>query len=543
MTLKDAALGYAAQGMAVFPLVTNGKQPLTSRGFKDASTDPETVAAWWDATPDANIGYAVPEGLLVVDVDPRNGGGTTMRKLREQHGPLPTTKTVDTASGGSHYYFTVPEGVAFKSVLGPGVDLKRGGKGYVILPPSKTDAGTYEPRGKLTPVPCPPWILADFTRQPRDAGVVAETAAEPKEMLPFEDGTPYGAAAMERELGKLLGTAEGGRNEALNRASFALGQLTAGGELRGERAVEHLALAAERMGLDREEAEGTIRSGFEAGLLVPRSAPELREDAKPAPKDVVAELREMDGAPEGPFWVDWSVDVPPAEFWADPVLPKHAYVLVFGPTQASKSMVWLGIGAEASRRGVKVSYYSLENPVQVDVDRLRRMRPNPETFRLTNQPLDISNAEQVAEFIGREQGRDVVIIDTYSHAFGSGDFGGDHNAKAIAFARVIRLAMRKTGATFVVIDHTGFANRDDPRDSSAKRQQVDVAILMLPDGSWERGKPARFLMENKKSARFANPFEYAGSIIDGAKLDNDEHDRRALDIQWAPGSLMEWSVP
>jgi hypothetical protein len=66
--MKQHALDYAARGWAVFPL--DGKRPLVDHGFKDATTDTEKVAVWWDRWPNANIGLLpVSAGLLVVDVD------------------------------------------------------------------------------------------------------------------------------------------------------------------------------------------------------------------------------------------------------------------------------------------------------------------------------------------------------------------------------------------------------------------------------------------------------------------------------------------
>jgi hypothetical protein len=45
LTLKDAALDYAAGGYAVFPC-GDDKAPLIEGGFKSASRDAEQVRAW-----------------------------------------------------------------------------------------------------------------------------------------------------------------------------------------------------------------------------------------------------------------------------------------------------------------------------------------------------------------------------------------------------------------------------------------------------------------------------------------------------------------
>ncbi|HEY6645896.1 MAG TPA: bifunctional DNA primase/polymerase, partial [Mycobacterium sp.] len=72
MTLLEYALAYAARGYEVLPL--NGKVPLTRCGFKDATADADTVREWWTKWPDANVGCRPPEDIIIIDVDPRNGG-------------------------------------------------------------------------------------------------------------------------------------------------------------------------------------------------------------------------------------------------------------------------------------------------------------------------------------------------------------------------------------------------------------------------------------------------------------------------------------
>jgi hypothetical protein len=133
----------------------------------------------------------------------------------------------------------------------------------------------------------------------------------------------------------------------------------------------------------------------------------------------------------------------------------------------------------------------------------------------------------------KEWGTDVIIIDTYSHAYQSRSEDG--NAKAIAFAVRCRYIMQQVGCSIVVLDHTGYAQPDEPRDASAKRQQVDVAILMAKSGEWRPGQPARFTMDNKKSARFGNPFFMAGEI-----QDVKDGDVKGLKLAWTGAIKPEW---
>ena len=71
-TILDAALKYAEQGWKVFPLQPNTKIPFPgTNGVKDATDNPETIRAWWNVHPDANVGLACgePSGVWVVDID------------------------------------------------------------------------------------------------------------------------------------------------------------------------------------------------------------------------------------------------------------------------------------------------------------------------------------------------------------------------------------------------------------------------------------------------------------------------------------------
>lgn len=147
-TFVQQALQYARRGWAVFPLVPKTKRPITEHGLNDATTDPATIRRWWAAWPDANIGINCgASGLVVVDVDTKNGapGMDTWQGLLPQIGGQIDTPTVQTPTGGYHYYYAAPPGVDLSQgngKLGPGVDVKGNG-GYVVAPPSvHPDTGT-----------------------------------------------------------------------------------------------------------------------------------------------------------------------------------------------------------------------------------------------------------------------------------------------------------------------------------------------------------------------------------------------------------------
>ena len=143
--LARAALAYARRGVPIFPCEPLGKRPLTRDGFWDASADAGVVGRWWSRWPHANIGVPTGErsGLLVLDVDPRDGGLESLKDLEEAFGRLPTTTRARTGGGGEHVFFRYPEGGVRNSAswVGPGLAV-RGEGGYVVAAPSRT-GGAY----------------------------------------------------------------------------------------------------------------------------------------------------------------------------------------------------------------------------------------------------------------------------------------------------------------------------------------------------------------------------------------------------------------
>lgn len=126
-----------------------GKHPV-----KGSWTDPsnmirteEGVAQFW-ATRPWNIG--LPTGqinrLLVIDIDPRNGGFNSLDDFEaiRPGGPLPRTLTAHTGGGGRHLFYSLPAGVVIKKGPMhkdfPGIDIQADGA-QVVLPPSLHRSG------------------------------------------------------------------------------------------------------------------------------------------------------------------------------------------------------------------------------------------------------------------------------------------------------------------------------------------------------------------------------------------------------------------
>jgi hypothetical protein len=174
----DAAQRLARKGRPVFPCDPQSKRPRTRQGFKDATTDPLVIRAWFERQPDSMLGMPTGalSGLVVLDVDGA-AGFESLRELECKHEVLPHTASVTTPRGGQHFFFRHPKMEVRCSVgtIGPAIDV-RGDGGYVIVPPSRTaDGRTYEVDEECAPAEMPPWLLAaaviasDGPRQARPA--------------------------------------------------------------------------------------------------------------------------------------------------------------------------------------------------------------------------------------------------------------------------------------------------------------------------------------------------------------------------------------
>lgn len=278
-----AALRYASYGWHVFPCKAGAKEPITAHGHLDATTGRAAIAAWWKATPGANIGVALKaSGLAVLDVDPRNGGDDeALDRACDLGSPL----TQRTGGGGVHYVYA-DRGVELRSSLSyaglDGIDVKR--DGYIIVAPSVT-LGPYEwtewpedDEGNVALDPMTATVL-DLTRAPsqaaRDLAIKRTEALNDREQA-------YIDAALNDACVRLASTPEGSRHAAVYYTARALGEYVGGGVLPRERARQRVTQAAEQLygeALWRVE-EKTIEQGLDKGEREPRGIPDEHDGAR-----------------------------------------------------------------------------------------------------------------------------------------------------------------------------------------------------------------------------------------------------------------------
>jgi Bifunctional DNA primase/polymerase, N-terminal len=236
-----AALRYAGIGWPVFPLRPRDKTPLIAKadggnGCRDATTDAETITAWWARWPEANIGLAAGAVFWAFDVDyggwdaTEPDGLTSLAALTERYGPLPPTVMQITGGGGYQYFFQPDERVQNAAGILPGLDARSTG-GYVVAPPSiHPDTGaTYRWRGGHGPgeieiAQAPEWLIA---------------LAEPVELPQQKHAAPplvgdldrYGKAALDRACDAIRRASFGQQADTLDRQAYGIGRLVAGGVL------------------------------------------------------------------------------------------------------------------------------------------------------------------------------------------------------------------------------------------------------------------------------------------------------------------------
>lgn len=171
---------YADFGWATFPC--SGKIPVKgSKGFEDADTTGKVFQKFHGDN--VAIATGAKSGVFVLDVDvkPKKDGrpgvgAETLAALVAKHGPLPDTVQARTWSGGSHYFFKMPEGgMGCRIGFLPDLDIRADG-GYVIAPPSVVEGKPYtwvHSPEDYDCAPAPKWLL-DILAKPKESVAPAD---------------------------------------------------------------------------------------------------------------------------------------------------------------------------------------------------------------------------------------------------------------------------------------------------------------------------------------------------------------------------------
>lgn len=510
-----------------------GKHPIILDWTKEATSDLNKLATWFGEEYSNNVAiYCKGSGLVVIDIDPRNGGDESFLELESfLDGAIPSTVTALTGEyivrgkkiRGRHLYFKADKDLQFFkdfSKLGlKGIDIKW--NGYVLLPPSKHASGVD-------------YVWEDGLN-PADTGI-AELTPEMRSVMVKSKKTPTGNANMtdylidpsqkfeatsyaKRELSKQVSrikneTQKGERNVTLNHSAFVMGQLIGGGQIAASEVIEELSGAAS-YAFRGENAEDEILSvlrieggGLEAGAQLP--VYDVTFQQKSAEEEVgnIEEsefLRMLNIVDLDDLWADtseetWLVDgIICSErghtFYSDPGVGKSLLIREICACLASGRGV-LGL---PPKEPVKILYIDHENIPKTDIRRsLKDMGFKPEDLRENFilmsfpefAPFDLPKGGQQLKRVLEILQPQLVVMDTASRTIQGKE---NDNDTWIDFYNYTGKILKALGIAYIRIDHTGKNASAGPRGGSAKMGDVDL-VWYLKEEETDR----KYKLENEK---------------------------------------------
>lgn len=239
--------------LPTFPCYRN-KRPATENGFKDATTDPERIAALWGCR--SGLLVAVPtgeaSGIAVLDIDE---AGLRWPGLAE----LQPTRSHVTRSGGRHLIFRhKPSLRCSQSAIAVGVDVRAEG-GYVIWWPAHGYAASGDVLAEW-----PDWLV------PQPQSGIHRSHSTRNGMGGFHtEGMACTHNFWNRASSvadRLRSTPSGCRGKTLNWAALVYGNMIAEGCMSWLQAEAWLIAACKENGLWQFDGERAVRREIERGL-------------------------------------------------------------------------------------------------------------------------------------------------------------------------------------------------------------------------------------------------------------------------------------
>lgn len=227
-------------GLCIVPTID--KKSVLKDWPNTAPSEPEQIRELFAKHPTAQPAAIVPNDIIILDLDPRNGG--SLEALEAITGPLPDTLTSwsGRGDGGRHLWFKKPAREISSRQVPKGVDLRSGGKHYVIIPPALHNETGH------------PYTWNDVPRVAELPAQAVEALAPPKPSVPLPAPVVEHSGNLNGLVRSVAEAVEGERNHKLYWAScraFDHGN---------DDIVQDLFDAALSVGLTESEASATIDS-------------------------------------------------------------------------------------------------------------------------------------------------------------------------------------------------------------------------------------------------------------------------------------------
>lgn len=281
------------RGRGIVPIPLHGKIPQIKQWqtLTLETVNADQIKQWHETGLLQNIGVLCGEAsgkLLVFDFDGMPGYEAFSTKFPD----LAETLTVATGSGnGMHVYYraeVLPKSTGQLAVPGGHIEVKADGRQVVAPPSVHPDTGAYYELHK-------PISIRPLSEQHMTAILdwVAEHNEPEKTYAPEPEAPPstvhraYAESALHNESELLAGVVAGTRNDQLNKAAFALGQLVGAGHLNRDEVYRALFDAAQRNGLIKDDGKRSFDTTFDSGLRNGMSQPRRIENGNQPPQKFV----------------------------------------------------------------------------------------------------------------------------------------------------------------------------------------------------------------------------------------------------------------
>ena len=520
------AQGYADAGKYVFPVKVKSKQPANGNSFKGATISKEVIHNFWKDTA-FNIGLATGEvnNLVVVDVDDEQ----IWAKFVAAQGDLPQSPKVITGKG-HHLYFAYPKGrqIRNRQAPGNGFDIRANG-GYVVAPPSIHHSGKvyrFTKSPELSELPeLPEWLLELIAEPEKSANTTLNFTAP---IPAASDSTPWAMAGLAGECQTIASTTEGSRNGNLNKGSFRVAQLVAGGELASHVAIGALRQAGLQCGLPASEVEKTLKSGYQEGLQFPRVSSEAARpegsslditkliEAKPG----ISALAQLSAYAANGRSAEMRQQMLDDKYVLDRIAILGQWTTLYAAPNGGKTLLTLWMLIQQVKAGEidgsKIYYVNADDHYKGQVEKLELLEPHKINVLLPNH--NGFDTDKLIQLIGqltkdKQAMGQVIILDTLKK------FTDLMDKKASSeFGKLARTFVG-AGGTIIALAHTN-KNKDDEGKGVAGgtsdiMDDCDCAFLIEGRGPDGHNK-YRAIFDNRKArGDVAQKVAFQYSKLDG----------------------------